>query len=339
MRGVATNKPAHRLAWLDKGMRKLSVILLTTVLLCIGILPVNCGGMPLTVEINSPADGTVFKTNLVRVSGAVSRPEVSVRVNGHEATVAFDGSFYAYLDLIKGENKIEAVAIYGKETARASINATYSQAVAVYVSSSDTGSLIKPGDDIFITAIGHVIPVEAAVEVNGVPVDVDNDGSFSTRVQLYSGNNIIAAKASFKGEEDTYSFTLIVEGGHIIPPPGQGFIYLSRFTYEQSIEMKAGEEIYVSIVGDIRKDIPDAIRLSCELYPVAGEYSETKIFPEGLEVCVEPSGFTVHPNTVYSLTMAIKTTGDTPPGEYYLYFPIYSNGRYMGGWIKLVVKS
>jgi hypothetical protein len=320
-------------------MRKISVILLAIGLSCIGILFVNCSDKPLKIDINSPLDGTITKTNLVRVSGIVSSPEASVRINGHEATVAFDGSFYAYLDLAKGKNKIEAVAITGKETARTSINATYSQALAVHLSSSDTGDLVQPGEDIFITALGHVIPVVAAVEVNGVPVEVAEDGSFSMQVQLYEGNNIVTAKATFEGEADTYSFTRIVEDGRIIPPPGQGMMYLSRFSYEQSIEMKAGGEIYMGVVGNIRKDIFDGIKLSCELYPVAGEYSETRVFPEGLEVSIEPSGFTVHPNTVYNLTMAIKTTQDTLPGEYYLYFPVHSNGRYMGGWIKLVIKS
>lgn len=295
--------------------------------------------LPLTIEIDSPNDGTIFKTNLVEVSGVVSRPEASVVVSGREATVAYDGSFYAYLDLAKGENIIEAIAISGGGMAMASVKVTYSPAVAVYLGGSGQ-EIHQPTGEITITAMGHVIPVEASVKVNGVPVEVSKDGSFSTSIQLREGNNIIRAAASYEGDEDNHSFTLILEDGQVIPPPGQGMMYLSRFSHEESVEMKAGGEVHLGVVGDIRKDMPDPAMLTCEIYPVAGEYSKTKVLPEGMEVTIEPSRFTVHPNTIYHLNINIKTTSDTPPGEYYLYFPKYCNGnRFMGGWIKLDVKS
>lgn len=162
------------------------------------------------------------------------------------------------------------------------VTITYSPAVAVYISGS--GDIDQSDAKVIITVTGHVILVEASVEVNGTPVKVSQGGNFSTPVQIYDGNNIVCASASFEGEEDSYSFVRIVEDGKVIIPPGQGLMYQSRFSYEESVEMEAGEEMHLGIVGDIRKGIPDPIILSCELDAVDGEYSEKEISPEGMEV-------------------------------------------------------
>ena len=54
---------------------------------------------PLAVNIYSPEDGACFNVNVQKAVGAVSYPEATVLINGTEAKVSQDGSFYAYIDL------------------------------------------------------------------------------------------------------------------------------------------------------------------------------------------------------------------------------------------------
>lgn len=87
---------------------KLFMVMVGLVILLISVVStaVSCGYAPLSIELDSPDDGAVTKTNLVKASGIVSKPGAVVKIDGKEATVSGDGSFYAYLDLAEGENTI-----------------------------------------------------------------------------------------------------------------------------------------------------------------------------------------------------------------------------------------
>ena len=65
---------------------------------------------PLTLLIISPQDSETFNSNLQKVSGIVSDPTSVVTVNGTEAYVSQDGSFFGYADLPKGESVISVIA-------------------------------------------------------------------------------------------------------------------------------------------------------------------------------------------------------------------------------------
>ena len=64
-----------------------------------------------SLTIYSPEDGDGFNVNVQKVFGVVSNPEADVRVNGNDAIVSADGSFYAYVELFEGENTLEASAL------------------------------------------------------------------------------------------------------------------------------------------------------------------------------------------------------------------------------------
>jgi hypothetical protein len=79
----------------------------------------------LSLEIISPEDGAELTESPVTVTGNVSDAAAAVTVNGIEAEVAGGGTFSAQVDLVEGENTINAVATLGEEEAQDSITVTY----------------------------------------------------------------------------------------------------------------------------------------------------------------------------------------------------------------------
>ena len=151
--------------------------------------------VPLTLELLSPQDGASSEIGAVRVLGN-SRVDAVVGVNGVPVDVATDGRFQRDIPLEEGVNLIEVVAT------GLSGEAVY-QPVAVFFIPPIAGlpfTLFYPPDGMSVSepnipVMGGTGP-DAAVGVNGSPVDVNVLGLFSTTVSLDPGANLIEVVAT-----------------------------------------------------------------------------------------------------------------------------------------------
>ena len=142
------------------------------------------------LELWSPLDGVETKTGVVRVLGK-TQIDAMVAVNGIPIDVAPDGTFQRDLLLREGANLVEVVAtdLLGQSV---------STSAAVFSTSSTAGlplSLFYPPDGLEVreprvTVIGGTRQ-DAVVGVNGVPVELNALGIFSTDIPLEEGANFI----------------------------------------------------------------------------------------------------------------------------------------------------
>lgn len=149
----------------------------------------------LVLELQSPEDGAGVEVAAVRVMGK-TRIDAAVGINGIPVEVSADGGFHYDLVLENGANLIEVVATtLSGDTA--------SQESAVFFISTAAGlpfTLFYPPDaltvsDPNILVVGGTSP-EAVVGVNGVPVETNSLGIFSTTVTLEEGGNFIEVLAT-----------------------------------------------------------------------------------------------------------------------------------------------
>ena len=150
---------------------------------------------PLTLELLSPRDGAGVEIDAVRVLG-VTRPDAAVAVNGIPVDVAANGTFQRDLFLEPGPNLVQVVAadLFGSSV---------SESVVVFFVAPASGlplSLLYPEDgtqasESSLTLIGGTRP-DAVVGVNGIPVDVNAFGIFSTDLALEEGANLIEIVAT-----------------------------------------------------------------------------------------------------------------------------------------------
>lgn len=168
-------------------------------LLCLTLA--GCIAPTLTVEITSPADGVTLTDSPITVNGAVSDHEALVKVNGEDAEVAVDGSFSAQVELSEGENVITAVAALGEQEVSDSITVTYAPAapaLSLQISSPEDGAELTESP---VTLSGTVSDPSAMVTVNDEEIEVAEDGTFSSSIELAHGENAITVTATLEGYE------------------------------------------------------------------------------------------------------------------------------------------
>ncbi len=187
-------------------LKKILGILVIIPILCLTL--VGCAAPTLTVDVTSPEDGAELTESLVTVTGIVSDPEATVTVNGIEAAVVEDGSFSAQVELIEGENAIEAIAVLGEQEVSKSITVTYTpaaQPLSLEIISPENGAALIESP---VTVSGTVSDSEATVTVNGIEAAVVEDGTFSAEVELSEGENTIMAIATLGEQEPSDSITV-----------------------------------------------------------------------------------------------------------------------------------
>ena len=157
--------------------------------------PTASPSLPPTLELLTPEDGAGVEVDAVRVMG-ISSVDAAVGVNGVPVEIAADGSFQHDLDLEAGVNLIEVVAT------NLSGEAAFQERVVFFISTAAglPFTLIYPSDGLVVSepdipVIGGTLP-EAVVGVNGVPVDTNGLGIFSTVVTLEEGANFIEVLAT-----------------------------------------------------------------------------------------------------------------------------------------------
>ncbi len=218
---------------------------------------------------------------------------------------------------------------------------TFNPELAVYLNHPYPGDSSVDYTREPITIIGYINQTEAKVTVNGIEAKVEQDGAFSARVQLTLGTNSIQAVAKLgeKADEITYIVGVSPEG-RLYPIPGLGAggpRYQSRVIADESIKIKAGETKSLDVTLEVRKDIREPASFSYKILRVAKEYGKDELpIPEGMKISIEPSRFTIYPNTAYQSTIIIKTSRELVPGEYFFKFEkYYRDAHWMGSWIEL----
>jgi len=157
--------------------------------------PTSLSSLPPTLELITPEDGAGVEVDAVRVMGIAS-VDAAVDVNGFPVEISADGSFQLDLDLEEGANLIEVVATNLEGAA------AFQERVVFFISTAaglpftlfyPTDGLVVSEPEIEVT--GGTRP-EAVVGVNGVPVDVNRLGIFSTSITLEEGGNFIEVLAT-----------------------------------------------------------------------------------------------------------------------------------------------
>ena len=144
----------------------------------------------ISLTLLSPIDGAEVASGAVRVLGQ-TRLDAAVAVNGIPVEVESDGTFQRDILLEEGANLVEVVStdLYGQLSSRS---------VAVFFKAPEVGlplNLFYPPDGLevsedTVTVTGGTNP-DAAVAINGIPVEINALGIFSKTVSLEEGVNLI----------------------------------------------------------------------------------------------------------------------------------------------------
>ena len=149
---------------------------------------------PIALKVLAPIDGTGIEVDATRVMGLTSAKKVEI--NGVPVEVSIEGSFQRDMPLREGVNLLEVVASEPSGRTRA-------EQIVVFMVSPIAAlpfSLLYPRDGLVVTEVS--IPVvgvtspDAIVGVNGIPVEVNELGVFSTTVPLKKGDNLIEVVAT-----------------------------------------------------------------------------------------------------------------------------------------------
>ena len=155
-------------------------------------VPVNAT-LSLSMAILAPTQGTALDVGAIRVLG-VTLAGAQVTINGIPTEVSSDGSFTRDLIIGEGINSVEAIAKddSGQEVSESLVLLFVPRTEGVPLS-----ILFPQGLEVGepnLTIMGATRP-DVVVGVNGVPVDINNVGIFSTAVVLEEGTNLIEVVA------------------------------------------------------------------------------------------------------------------------------------------------
>ena len=159
----------------------------------------GCGnGKPLALTLTAPVDGATVTESEVTVRGTVSSAKATVTVNDIGGFVSKTGSFSRKVPLTEGENTINIVATKGKETVTRILTIVYSPALAIEITAPEDGAELTESP---VAVTGSVSIRDASVTVDGIEVDVAEDGTFTTSIELAEGENTITVMATAEGKE------------------------------------------------------------------------------------------------------------------------------------------
>ena len=153
--------------------------------------PTPTAPQPLFLEVQGPEDGATVRNSAVVVHGRTA-PGATVTVGTVSIVADRDGRFQLEVQLELGANRIEVVA---SDAAGRSLSATRTVTFEAPASTAFFLLVTEPEDQTVVSAsrqpiTGRTAP-DAIVSVNGVGVEVDEAGAFSTTVTLEPGPNLI----------------------------------------------------------------------------------------------------------------------------------------------------
>jgi hypothetical protein len=159
----------------------------------------------LTLEITSPQDKAEVTESSIIVSGVISDPDVTVTVNENEVTISEDGTFSTPVELHYGENTITVnAAPENWQPVTRTVNITRVLTLQVVSPQDNTEVTESP-----ITIKGIVSDPSAVITVDGLEVELADNGTFSTQLELEHGENMIVVSA-IVGEQTPVTKTIAV---------------------------------------------------------------------------------------------------------------------------------
>ena len=285
--------------------------------------------IPLALEVTAPQNDVTFNVNLQKVTGTVSDPTATVKVNDAEARVSPDGSFYGFVDLPPGSSTIEILAMRGIDSVSKEVTATFKPPLALFLDDPQT----MTGVDYRVTPLnitGYVNYPQAVVTVNDKLVSVSSDGHFSTQVMLSlwpaSGGVLkgISGTASLNGQADSDGWGIgVTENGSIMVSPGSGLNRMMWFSFEKHvINLTNNDSETVTGFVSARKNIETPAAFSVHIFSIPGNVivnppSATLPTPTGLSIKLEQGNFLLYPNVIYDISLLVETTKTLPAGGYW----------------------
>ena len=172
---------------------------------------------PLSLHILYPDDGIEINTNLLKVRGEVSPPDAIVHINGTQANANHeDTTFYSYVELDEGENKIEVTASRGDESTSQVLSISFEPVPWIDYKWPDlkegvdytktpvhiSGIVSEPNVSVAVytitdpeSAVYSITDPESGVPSDAVQATV-NDRNFETDVLLKTGPNFVIGPPS-----------------------------------------------------------------------------------------------------------------------------------------------
>jgi hypothetical protein len=167
--------------------------------LLLGLAISSCTSQPnhlLALEITSPQSKSEVTTDVMTISGIVSSPQATVKINDRQVTIGEDGAFSTTIALDYGENTVVVNATAeGEEPVTKTVSIT--RVLALEITSPEDNAEVTESP---ILVTGTVSDPLASVTVNDREVTVVNDGTFSTLVELDYVKNTIAVSATVDGQ-------------------------------------------------------------------------------------------------------------------------------------------
>lgn len=177
---------------------------------------------PPKINITSPANGSTISDSSITVTGTTDDNLTQITINGISATVS-NGTFSADISLAEGQNTITVTATNQCSfTTTQSITVTKTTipkgpALTLCVVIAEWGSGACNGATVYQNwevawLFGDVSDPQAEVKINGIAVDIYDDGSFSFDWEpLVYGPNTITATAINASDTTTTGITVIYD--------------------------------------------------------------------------------------------------------------------------------
>ncbi len=150
---------------------------------------------PPVLTIDEPQDGLLTRADKLRVVGTVEMEEGLVLSVAGSYVLPLDGRYNYSVDLVEGSNLIVVTAL------DAAGNKGEASVTVIRRTQPPMLEITRPSYDFLVTnevmyRIEGVTDADVALTVAGKIVEVNGSGNFSAEVQLQSGENVIAIKAS-----------------------------------------------------------------------------------------------------------------------------------------------
>lgn len=224
-----------------------------------------------TPVIESPVDGTFTNEEMLTVEGNGSPSTDVVIYNGGEeaatAEVTDEGEFAADIELNEGANELTAVTVTdnGKTEPSAPVTVILDQ-----VSPELTITSPEDGDKINneVTTVEGVVKEEfiAQVMVNGQNATVNEDGSFSKRLILDEGENVIGVEALDEAGNSAVE-EITVEADYTAPE-------ISEVSPEEDLFLQSGESVKIEFDSEPGLDASFYIKMPLTNFATSSQATE-----------------------------------------------------------------
>lgn len=285
---------------------------------------------PMTID--KTFDGKEINVNLIKFTGTAPSANSTVTINNVLATVNSDGTYYAYLDLLPGQNVIKAVTSSGTTE---QISVTFVPPLVVILDPPTKSDY----DNGWLTFHGVVSNQAANVSVDNSKATINSDGTFTARIQPKIGDgisDISTAKASLGNQTNTFKVPyLVYSDGSIGTVPGSE-VWQSNLNnslpemgiFSSAVTLKAGQSTDVDISSQTGKVDTKAEGYSIDITRVdkLEGGSDLPMLPS-LVVNIIPDKYTVYTGIEYHSKIHIESSSDLVPGDYYFVVSGFSDSN------------